>query len=261
MKNRTPPRLVPTEKLASYFSSRGIAHITAETLELGFGHGNDQYRLYPYPAPSDDETMGVFCEWHTEDYFEVDSGPHIAIGMRGPLEDDPHRGRGLAIGILANSAINVDNEGHRVPLFIGCPDPPGGPSFFIEDFTVCDGTTPISEWQLSVGQHLPDLSGHGIYRIDVHVARDCVWAGVWKVNLNRSGDGDPVREYSFLGETYCPDPTPGLPAHLAGMACEDRQDRGVGNAFIGTGFSDPQSRSRVENIFIAHWKNPQRGNI
>ena len=261
MKNRTLPRLVPTEKLASYFSSEGIAYTAIEPLELGFGHGNDQYHLYPYPAPSDDETMGIFCEWHTENYFEVDSGPHIAIGMRGPVKHDPHRGRGLAIGILANSAINLDNEGQTMPLFTGCPDPPGGPSFFIEDFTVCDGKTAISEWQLSVGKHLPDLCGHGIYRIDVHVSRDCVWAGVWKVNLNRSGYGDSIREYRFLGEMFCPDSTPGLASHSEGMGCEEPQDRGVGNAFIGTGFSDPQTRSRVENIFIAHWKNPQQGTI
>lgn len=256
MKNRTSPRLVPTENLATYFSSSGIAYTNVEPLELGFGHGNDQYRLYPYPAPSEDETMGVFCEWHTEDYFEVDSGPHIAIGMRGPVEDDAHRGRGLAIGILANRAINLEEKVHAVPLFVGCPDPPGGPSFFIEDFTVCDGIRPVCEWQLSVGRHLPGLGGHGIYRIDVHVSHDCVWAGVWKVDHNQSGDGSSVRAYKFLGETCCPDSRPGLPAHSAGMGSEDPQDRGVGNAFIGTGFSDPETKSRIENIFIAHWKTP-----
>ena len=257
IKNRTPPRLVPTEKLVSYFSSRGITYTAVEDLELGPGPGNDLYSLYPYPGPSDDETMGVFCEWHTENYFGVDTGPHVAIGMRGPVEQDPHRGRGLAIGILANSSINSDAPHQPVPLFKGCPDPPGGPSFFIEDFTVCDGKTPISEWQLSVGQCLPDLRGHGIYRIDVHVSRDCVWAGIWKVNVNQSDDGESVREYTFLGETFCPDTASGLAADLVGKGCEVNDDRGVGNAFIGTGFSDPQTRPRVENIFIAHWKSPQ----
>lgn len=257
MKNRTPPRLVPTEKLVSYFLSRGIEYTAIEALHLGFGHGNDQYQLYPYPAPLDDETMGVFCEWHTEDYFEVDSGPHIAIGMRGPVEEDPHRGRGLAIGILANSSIEPDTPDQPVPLFKGCPDPPGGPSFFIEDFTVCDGRTAISEWQLSAGRCLPDLHGHGIYRIDIHVSRDCVWAGVWKVNVTQSGGGEALRKYVFLGETFCPDTASGLAVDLVGKGGEHMDDRGKGNAFIGTGFSDPQTRSRIENIFIAHWKNPQ----
>jgi hypothetical protein len=256
MKNRTPPRLVPTEMLAAWFLSRGIAFSAAETLELGFGHGNDQYRFYPYPAPADDETMGVFCEWHTEDYFEVGSGPHIAIGMRGPVREDPHRGRGLAIGILANRVINPDDPDHPVPLFRGCPDPPGGPSFFIEDFTVCDGNTPICEWQLSAGRCLPALQGHGIYRIDVHVSRDSVWAAVWQVKINRSADQETNREYTFLGETFSPDATSGFAVNHIGRGREDVQDRRRGNAFIGTGFSDPQTRSRVEDIYIAHWKNP-----
>ena len=84
MKTRIPPRLIPTGNLTAYFSSRGIAFKEIGSLKLGFGHDKDQYQFYPYPAPTDDETMGVFCEWHTEDYFEVNSGPHIAIGMRGP---------------------------------------------------------------------------------------------------------------------------------------------------------------------------------
>lgn len=250
MKDRIPPRLVPTESLESYFLSRGIEFTRCVSLKLGFGEGNDQYQFYPYPGPADDETMAVFCEWHTEDYFEVDSGPHIAIGMRGPVTQDPHRGRGLAIGILANHSNDPDQP---VPLFKGCPDPPGGPSFFIEDFTVCDGKTPICEWQLSIGQALPELRGHGIYRLDVHVSRDSVWAGVWQVRFNGSEEGEKAREYKFMGETSCQAPLTGSNGSLGGEAM---QDRGQGNAFIGTGFSDPQTRSHVENIFIAHWKNP-----
>jgi hypothetical protein len=255
MKTRLPPRLVPTENLASYFLSRGIAFTTQKPIKLGFGHGHDQYRLDPYPGPADDETMGVFCEWHTEDYFDVDSGPHFAIGMRGPVEADPHRGRGLAIGILANRAINPDDPNHPIPLFKGCPDPPGGPSFFIEDFTICDGKTPISEWQLSKGKCLPELQGNGIYRIDVHVSRDSVWAGVWQVTIDRSVEGEITRDYTFMGQTVSPDSDPEIAANIRGMGVEDMLDRGQGNVFIGTGFSDPNSRSRVENIFIAHWKN------
>jgi len=255
IKNQSPPRLLPTEDLVAWFLSREIAFTALQPLNLGFGHGRDQYQLYAYPGPADDETMGVFCEWHTEDYFEVDSGPHIAIGMRGPVKQDPHRGRGLAIGILANRMIRPDDPDHPVPLFKGCPDPPGGPSFFIEDFTACDGKTPIHEWQLSAGQHLPDLRGHGIYRIDIHVSRDSVWAGVWQVTIGRSVAGETTRDYTFLGETSCPETTAGFAGNCIAMGCEDAADRGQGNAFIGTGFSDPQTRSRVENIYIAHWKN------
>jgi len=256
MKPGTPPRLIPTENLAAYFKSRRIAYRAVEPVNLGFGHGNDQYHLYSYPGPADNETMGVFCEWHTEDYFEVDSGPHVAIGMRGPVEADPHRGRGLAIGILANCAISPDDPDNPVPLFKGCPDPPGGPSFFIEDFTVCDGKTPISEWQLSKGQCLPGLRDNGIYRIDIHVSRDSVWAGVWQVVINRSANGGLNRDYIFLGQTACPDTESGFVGNTIMMRGEDTLDKGRGNAFIGTGFSDPNTRSRVENIFIAHWQNP-----
>ncbi len=256
MKTHTPPALVPTEELASYFRSRGIAFTTAEPLSLGFGHGNDQYRLYPYPAPADDATMGVFCEWHTEDYFAVDSGPHIAIGMRGPVGDDPHRGRGLAIGILANSTPNPDAPDQPIPLFRGCPDPPGGPAFFIEDFTVCDGTRPVCDWQLSAGRHLPALQGYGTYRIDVHVSRECAWAGVWKVLIKRRESGGETRAYEFLAETSGPDAAFRTGAGPGGWGCEDPLDRGRGNAFIGTGFSDPATRSWIGNIHIAHWKNP-----
>ena len=256
MTTRIPPRLVPTEVLTSWFRSRDIAFTAVEPLALGFGQGRDQYRFYPYPAPRDDETMGVFCEWHTEDYFEVDSGPHIAIGMRGPVMHDPHRGRGLAIGILANRAIVPDDPDNPAPLFKGCPDPPGGPSFFIEDFTVCDGTTPVCDWQLSTGQCLPELTGHGVYRIDIHVSRNAVWAGVWQVKNSPSSGSEKTRTYTFLGQTVCPDPELEADAKPGLKGCEVAADRGQGNAFIGTGFSDPQTRSRVENIFIAHWKNP-----
>ena len=255
MNKRTPPPLVPSEELASYFRSRDIAFVKVGRLDLGFGDGRDQYRFYDYPGPADDETMGLFCEWHTEDYFEVDSGPHVAIGMRGPVRDDPHRGRGLAIGILANCAPNPADPEHPFPLFKGCPEPPGGPAFFIEDFTICDGNTPVCDWQLSAGRRLPGLTGHGIYRIDIHVSRASVWAAVWKVTGKDAGKGGAGRSYEFLGETFCPDPAFGPAGGRAGWCCEDPLDGGRGNAFIGTGFSDPKTRSWVGNIHIAHWKN------
>jgi hypothetical protein len=256
MNVKKPPRLVPTEELETYFLSGGIAFTTATPLKLGFGCDENQYKLYSYPAPADDETMAIFCEWHTEDYFEVDTGPHLAIGMRGAVTEDPHRGRGLAIGILAGNADNPDDPDHPFALFRGCPDSPGGPSFFIEDFTKCDGKTPISEWQLSRGQLLPELKGNGIFRIDVHVSRSGVWAGVWRVLENRSAEGGETRSYAFLGQTVCSIEEAGFDGETGPLCCEDPLDRGQGNVFIGTGFSDPETNSWVDNIYIAHWKNP-----
>ena len=255
MKSRELPRLVPTEDLAAFFRSNGIAFTAVPQLSLGFGYGNDQYFLYPYPGPADDETMGIFFEWHTEDFFAVDTGPHLAIGLRGPVKEDPHRGRGLAIGILASQVSNPDDPDHPVQLFRGCPDPPGGPSFFIEDFSLNDGVAAISKWQLSLGQHLPQLQGNGIYRVDIHVSLGCVWAGVWKVTKKPSVDGVVTRNYTFMGQAICSDEGPGYSGNPGSPCPLEAPDRGRGNAFIGSGFADPETRSRVENIYIAHWKH------
>jgi len=247
--------MVPTEELPAYFLSNAIAYRAIDALSLGFGHGQDQYRLYSYPGPADDETMGLFCEWHSEDFFDVDTGPHVAIGMRGPTTEDPHGGRGLAIGILANQMSLPENPDHLVPLFKGCPDPPGGPSFFIEDFTLNDGIAPIKEWQLSLGRHLPQLQGSGIFRIDIRVSKDHVWAGVWKVTMGRSAEGGVMRNYIFLDQVSCTDEAPGFSGDTGAPCPQDPADRGRGNAFIGTGFADPETSSWVDNIYIAHWKN------
>jgi hypothetical protein len=194
--------------------------------------------------------MGLFCEWHTEDFFDVDTGPHVAIGLRGPVLEDAHRGRGLAIGILASQTYHPDNPDKPVPLFRGCPDWPGGPSFFVEDFTLNDSVAPVNAWQLSPGRHLPGLQGNGVYRIDIHVARNHVWAGVWKVEEKETGT--PQRIYTFLDQVACSDKGLGF----TGSPCpEDPADRGQGNAFIGAGFADPENSSWVDNIYIAHWKN------
>jgi hypothetical protein len=213
MNTRKQPRLVPTGELASYFRSNGIAFTTVPQLSLGFGQGNDQYCLFPYPGPADDETMGIFFEWHTEDFFAVDSGPHLAIGLRGPLKEDPHRGRGLAIGILASQVSNPDDHDHPVQLFRGCPDPPGGPAFFIEDFTLN------------------------------------------KVTKKSSVDGVVTRNYTFMGQAICSGEGPGYSGNPGSPCPQEAADRGQGNAFIGSGFADPETRSRVDNIHIAHWKN------
>jgi hypothetical protein len=247
MTDRLQQGLVPTEELEAWFKVREIAYRACGSQPLGFGRGKPQYLLHDYPAPADDETMGLFCEWHTEDFFDVDSGPHVAIGLRGPVVDDPHRGRGLAIGVLASRMPAADRPGSWVPLFKGCPDYPGGPSFFVEDFSRNDGNAPIPAWQLSPGRHLPTLQGSGVYRIDIHVSRDRAWAGVWQV-MN-TGQGE--RQYRFMDQVSCSDRagdfsgTPGF---------ELPEDRGRGNAFIGAGFTDPDNRSWVDNIYLAHWK-------
>ncbi len=249
MKTQKQPRLVSSEDLPAYFQSHDIAYRSCGSVGLGFGQGKPQFRLYDYPGPADDETMGLFCEWHTGDFFDVDTGPHVAIGLRGPVTDDPHRGRGLAIGILASCLRDPANPEVSSPLFRGCPDWPGGPAFFVEDFSLNDGDTPIDNWQLSPGRPLPDLLGNGIYRIDIHVSMDHVWAGVWKVTKNAS---EGSRTYTFLDQVACSDTGLGF----SGLPCmEQAADRGRGNAFIGAGFADPDNRSFMDNIYLAHWKN------
>ncbi|MBT8075178.1 MAG: hypothetical protein KJN61_01800 [Gammaproteobacteria bacterium] len=247
-------RLVPSGDLPAFFESNGIAYVAEPPLQLGFGHGNDQYRMYPYPAPADDETMGLFCEWHTGDFFAADTGPHVAIGLRGPKVEDPHRGRGLAIGILACRTSPGDDSGPSVELFKGCPEPPGGPAFFIEDFTICDGATPIEEWQLSLGQSLP-LKANSTYRIDLHVSLSNVWAGVWLVDAGPPGHAGKQPAYTFLGQTACSNDGPGVGDTPFPARRIDALDRGQGNAFIGCGFADPETSSHFDNIYIAHWKN------
>lgn len=251
------PRLVPTEDLSAYFKSNRIAYTAQGSLQLGFGHGNDQYRLYDYPGPTDDETMGVFCELHIENLFEVDTGPHIGIGMRGPVNNDPHRGRGLAIGILASHLDNPEQADDPIQLFKGCPGPPGGPSFFIEDFSINDGAAAIEDWQLSPGQALPQLQGYGVYRIDVHVSLGQVWAGIWKVTKKHSSDSTAVKSYTFLGQLGCCDEAPGYSGNPESPCPELAADKGQGNVFIGSAFADPETSSWIDNIYIAHWKNPK----
>jgi hypothetical protein len=198
--------------------------------------------------------MAVFCEWHTGDFFEVDTNPHIAIGMRGPDKEQPHRGRGLAIGILANRVNKPEDPENPIPLFKGCPDPPGGPSFFIEDFTRNDGNTPIPEWQLSLGNGLPQLQGNNIYRIGVQVSVDRVWVDVWQVIEKPSVNTKATRDYVLLGQAEYPDERLELGGNCVSSCQENELDRGRGNAFIGSGFADPETRSWVDNIHIAHWK-------
>ena len=201
MADEPGPKLIPTEDLEAWFRAGGIAYRACGSQPLGFGQGQPQYRLHEFAAPRDDETMGLFCEWHTDDFFDVDSGPHVAIGLRGTVTDDPHRGRGLAIGVLASRMHSADEPGAWVPLFKGCPDWPGGPAMFIEDFSRNDGKAPIPRWQLSPGRHLPQLRGQGVYRIDIHVSRDHAWAGVWQVIESEGG----TRHYEFMDQVACTD--------------------------------------------------------
>ena len=254
MKTRATPLLIPTGGLPDYFQSRGIEYRACGSQPLGFGEGNPQYRWHEYPGPADDETMGLFCEWHTEDFFDVDTGPHVAIGLRGTMPDDPHRGRGLAIGILAGSMPSPEEPEKMVSLFRGCPEWPGGPSMFVEDFSLNDGVASVDAWQLSPGRPLPGLLGNAVYRIDIYVSRDHVWAGVWQVSDDL---GAGSRRYDFLGQVACSDRTPGF---AVAPCLELAADQGKGNAFIGAGFTDPENRSWVDNIYLAHWKTgPAQG--
>ena len=230
-----------------------MAYQHVGALNLGFGKGKDQYQLFDYPGPEDDETMGIFFEWHTGDYFDVDSSPHIAIGLRGPVKEDPHRGRGLAIGILASHMSDPEDPSATIPLFVGCPPPPGGPSFFIEDFTINEGIAPIEQWQFSPGQNLPELLGNRTYRIDIHVSKGQVWAGVWQRSNQIAGESSDGAIYKFLGQTACTNDIAAYSGDPAQPCPEDKEDQGVGNAFIGTGFSDPETNSWIDNIYIAHW--------
>ncbi len=242
------PLFVPSDELPDYFSNNALGWQRQAKLDLGFGQGNDAYRLWSYPAPANDETMGIFFEWHTEDYFKPGSSPHVAIGLRGPVVDDPHRGRGLAIGILSSHMPDPQNPEKMLELFSGCPPYPGGPAFFIEDFTINEGTAPAVEWQFSPGRHLPELRNNRCYRVDVHVSKDQVWAGVWMLSDNSN-------EVKFLGQNSCSGDMPASRASSEGPCPELPEDRGVGNAFIGTGFSDPKTSSWIDRIHIAHWKN------
>ena len=51
--------MVPTGQLPQYFEANDIAYRACGAVGLGFGHGKPQYMLYDYPAPKDDEVMGL----------------------------------------------------------------------------------------------------------------------------------------------------------------------------------------------------------
>jgi hypothetical protein len=244
------PPLIPTDELTTHFAAQRIACKSCGDLELGFGAGNPHYRLYDYPAPASDETMGVFFEWHTEDFFSV-TGGHLAVGLNGPLPDDPHRGRGLAIGHFAGWIPDPDQPGKRLAQFPGCPGHPGGPSMFLEEFTVNEGRAAAREWQLTPGRQMDQLVDGRIYRIDIHVSRTNVWAGVWQKHMSsRSG----AIAYTFLDQVSCRDRLPFDDQRPAPPCHRHPDDRDCGNAFIGTAFADPETRSCVRHIHIAHWQ-------
>jgi hypothetical protein len=236
---------VPAAELPDYFRAREIHFERMPRIDLGFGADKPQYRFMRYALPGPGCAMGIFFEWHTRDFFDSPDGPHLAVAVRGPVEEDPHRGRGLAIGILAGDAPDPANPDGRVPLFDGCPPYPGGPSCFIEDFTINEGTAPIPTWQMTGGRELPALGNQGIYRIDIRVTTQNTRAGVWQV----FDDGD----YRCLAQVDCRDGGPGSLAGSNAPCPELPEDSGVGNAFIGTGFASPETLSFADNIYLAHW--------
>ena len=86
-------------------------------------------------------------------------------------------------------------------------------------------------------------------------SRHNVWAGVWEVSNGPSDEGRVAPVYSFLGQTTCTAEGPAYSGIPESPCPEDEADRGQGNVFIGTGFSDPGTRSWIDNFYIAHWKN------
>jgi hypothetical protein len=241
------PRLVASHDLAGHFRQHGMVFAQHPPLALGFGHGRDQYRLYEFGLPHEQGTMGIFFEWHTADFFAAPENAHLAIGLRGPLASDPHRGRGLAVGMF--SGDTRDAQGKRQPLFAGCAPAPGGPAMFIEEFTVNEGRQPIAAWQLSQAQALPQLRGDAVYRVDIHVSPGAVWAAIWQRHGSRDQPG-----YRFLAATGThlhPPAWSGGRLHPASGL--HKEDRGVGNAFIGNGFARPDNRSTIEQLHIAYW--------
>lgn len=226
------PAALPAEQLAGWLRARGIPCRRLPRLRLGFGAGRGQFCLAPYPDPGPDGVLAMTFEWHTADFFSGPQTAHLAAGLCGPRPEDPHRGRGLAIGTLCNRGSGAD--GAPVELFRGCPDPPGGPAMFIEDFTRNEGTSPPADWQLSDCVRLPQLAGDGTYRVEIQVSVSAVWAGVWQ----RRGGGEP--DYRWLGATG----STGLPMEPGARA----------NAFIGQGFAREDNRAWIEHWTLAHWR-------
>ena len=85
----------------------------------------------------------------------------------------------------------------------------------------------------------------------MHVSREQVWAAVWMLSDNPD-DPDGA---TFLAQTSGSAEMPASSGDPEAPCPELPDDRGVGNAFIGTGFSDPDTRSWIDHIYIAHWKN------
>lgn len=237
------PALIETDRLVDYFTRRRIDFNHYPRLELGFGKGRAQYQLFEYVLPHDECTMAAYFEWHTADFFDGPVNSHLAVGLRGPLVDDPHRGRGLALGMLSSETRGRD--GQKIPLFSGCASPPGGPAMFIEEFTVNDGQREIPSWQLSEARILPALGPDSIYRVNLEVSKTAVHAAIWQ----RDG-----RQYQFLGQTdtQCHPPSAygGRKHPCSGMHPEDS---GVGNAFIGNGFAREDNQSFIAGLVLAHW--------
>lgn len=232
---------LPMEALKSWFKRNRIQFTDAGSLPLGFGHDQEQYQFYDYPAPGQHEAFGLFFEWETADFFDSPYSPHLAAGLWGPRRDDPHRGRGLAIGFFA--AFSLDKDGNQVPQFSGAPPHPGGPAMFIEDFTVNDGNEEIADWQLTECRLLPDLAGNRRYRIHLLLSDSDVRAFLWEVLADNT--------CRFIDQISCTDDPPqtGLPQPYCGVY---ESDRGVGNVFVGHGFARPDNNSRIESLCIAH---------
>jgi hypothetical protein len=122
---------------------------------------------------------------------------------------------------------------------------------FLEEFTVNEGTAAARDWQLTPGRQIDELCNERVYRIDIHVSSSNVWAGIWlKQASSQSGSG----AYTFLDQVSCMGTESFDDGRVPPSCHVYPQDRGCGNAFIGTAFADPETRSTVREIHIAHWR-------
>ena len=239
-----PPTLVPGDALEAHFQQHALWHGPLDDIALGFGTGNPQYALIPCAAPGPTGVLGLFFEWHTRDFFQLAPGAHLAVGLDGPVEADPHRGRGLAIGHFAGTAPG-EGDGER-RLFAGADPHPGGPAGFLEEFTVNEGTAPIHDWQLTPALPLPDLEDEAVVRVDIHVSARNTWAAAWRIDRETPS---LLGHWSGRdGPAFADGRTPPTPAR-------DPSDNGVGNVFIGSAFGSPKTASVVRRGWLACWRD------
>jgi len=261
------PLVIEIERLALFFLQNNIYY------ERFPSHNSEQdgdIHYMEYPDPADNETVGIFFEFHTGLTMQQNSGAHLGVLMRGTneitgtdneVEDALHRGRGIALGGLSR---------------LGCENSTG---LMIEDFSAPDG----AELQHTVC--LPtSMKDNTVYRIDIHASTSNVWAGIWEKKILPPiyADGDEyailpdtgsMYEYVFFAEISCFNTPsvnvgPGTPPNLSaesplpcyemngtvGQFTDGRDvvdDSPYGNATIVVAYAN--SDWRISNVFMATW--------